>query len=185
MEEEEKQEQVKKTRVEVLEETLFELIDNMEKMATEVSILKTDVARLSKGAIKKPKGLFGGERTPVAILDTKTKVLYPSQASTARELAHEIGESPDNHFAWYPLNKAFPDRFERVSEDDTRVIALRKKIADELEKANIEANKRMAEEEAKKPAGEAEKPAEEEAEKLAEKAKKPAEKAKKPAGGKK
>lgn len=48
------------------------------------------------------------------VLDTKTGTTYKSEYAAGKALAAEYGFDPADHFVWYKILKADPDRFKRV-----------------------------------------------------------------------
>lgn len=134
-------------RVEALEEAISTILDLVESLTQKV-------AEVDKKAVKKSTGLFGGKRTKTAIKDTKTGSIYASKAATAKALYKEVENGdPGDHFLWYKLQAAFPDRFVDASEEEAQKVWAEESA--QREKEVEEANKRLAEEEAKKKAEEA------------------------------
>lgn len=129
-----------KTKVDALEESLLKLIDMVEEMGKRVE-------KLEKTSVKKAAGLFGGKRERTAIKDTKTGVVYVSKAAVGKALAGEFELDPLDHFAWYKITAAAPDRFATASEEEAKGVWEEERVQREKEVA--EANKRAAEEEAK------------------------------------
>lgn len=130
-----------KDRVEAIEETLGKLIDICQEITTRMDSLE-------KTTVKKTKGLFGGKREKTAIKDTKTGKIYPSKASVGKALATEFNEDPGDHFVWYKITAKAPERFVDASAEEAEKCWAEEKARIEAEVA--EANKRLAEEEAKK-----------------------------------
>jgi len=125
----------KKSRVEVLEETVLELIDKVEEQG------KT-IAGLEKTVVKKSTGLFGGKREKTAIKDSETGKIYPSKASVGKALATLIeGGDPGDHFMWYKLQAKFPQSFVVASTEEAEKVWADEKARQETEVA--EANARL------------------------------------------
>lgn len=103
-------------RIEAVEGVVFELIDRVEKLTKEYEGFK-------KQAVTKPKGLFGGKRTPSPTKDLKTGVIYPSKAAVGKGLAAEAGADPLDTMAYYTVLKVLKmadgsDRFVDASEEE-------------------------------------------------------------------
>lgn len=129
-----------KSRLEVLEDNVLSLMETVETLTKDVEAIRKAVPK---------KGLFGGKREKVAILDTETNVVYPSKSAVGKALAESIDADPLDHFAWYKLMTAFPDRFQELTAEDPRAQASWTKQKAELEAEVAEANKRLAAEAAK------------------------------------
>lgn len=138
--------------------TIDQRIGNIEEALGKLIDIVGDQGKKLEAAGKtttKSKGLFGGKREHVAVLDTKTNIVYPSKARLARAVASELGLDPLNHFTPYKMYTAAPGRFKDLTPD-----APEAKAAWEKEKAEIQAqvdaaNKKLAEEEAAKAKAEA------------------------------
>jgi len=103
-------------RFEAIEGVVIELIDRVEKLTKEYEGFK-------KQAVTKPKGLFGGKRTPSPTKDLKTGVVYASKAAVGKALAAEAGANPLDTMAYYTVLKVLKmpdgsDRFVNASEDE-------------------------------------------------------------------
>lgn len=129
--------EVPKTKVDVVEESVLKLIDMVEELAGRMD-------KLEKTTVKKATGLFGGKRTRVAIKDTKTSVVYVSKAAVGKILAGEFELDPLDHFAWYKIQAAAPDRFVEASEEESQTVW--KEEEDARAKEVAAANKKLAEE---------------------------------------
>lgn len=124
-----------KTKIDALEETVLKLIDMMEDVSKRMD-------KLEKGTVKKPAGKFGGHKERVAMKDTKTGIVYVSKAALGKDLAGEIeGGDPLDHFVYYKLTKAFPDRFVEASEEEAATA--NKEAASLAEKARVEAQEKL------------------------------------------
>lgn len=130
-----------KTKIDALEETVLKLIDMMEDVTKRMD-------KLEKTAVKKSTGLFGGKRERTAIKDTKTGVIYPSKAAVGKALADEFGLDALDHFAWYKIQSAAPDRFVEASDEEAKEAW--KKVEDELAKKVAADNARIQAEQAGK-----------------------------------
>lgn len=138
-----------KTKLENLEEAMFELLDTVQSQATKLGELEKKIEMLEKTGGKAPsKGKFGGKRERTAVLDTQTDSVYPSKASCGRALCAEVGEEPTNNFAYYKLVAKFPDRFLDLAEDDARAQDAWKKADKELEDQVAAANAALEKEQA-------------------------------------
>jgi len=126
-----------KTKIDALEETVLKLIDMMEEISKRMD-------KLEKTTVKKSAGLFGGRRTRVAIKDTKTGKIHVSKAAVGKAMADEFGLDATDHFAWYKIQAAAPDRFVEASEKEAEEAW--KAEDEERAKAVEEANKKLAEE---------------------------------------
>lgn len=103
-------------RIIALEEVVLELVDRVEKVAT-------DMDKKLKDAGVKAKGLFGGKRTPTPTKDLKTGIVYPSKASVGKQFASEAGADPLDSMAYYKVIAALKmdddkDRFVDASEEE-------------------------------------------------------------------
>ena len=103
-------------RMEAIEGVVFELIDRVEKLTKEFEGLK-------KQAVTKPKGLFGGKRTPSPMKDAKTGKVYPSKASVGKNFASEAGADSLDTMAYYTVMKVLKmpdgaDRFIEATEEE-------------------------------------------------------------------
>lgn len=144
--------EAKKTRMEVLEETVATVIERLDE-------LDKKVATIEKTGGGKPKGLFGGQRERKAMKDTQTGIVYVSKAALGKALATEADTTEDDHFAFYKLDSKFPDRFVEATADEKKKVedeeaAKREKEQQEeqarLEAQAAEAAKKEADEEAAK-----------------------------------
>lgn len=126
-----------KSRIEIIEDSILELMAKVEALEKAFGEVKKAIPK---------KGLFGGKREKKAILDTQTKVIYPSKAAVGKKLAEEADTDALDHFAWYKLLNKFPDRFEELAPDDPRAVKAWKEQEDELAKQVEESNKKLAEE---------------------------------------
>jgi hypothetical protein len=156
-----------KSRIEILEETLLELVDKVEELANAI-------AGLQKSTVKKTTQRLGAEHGRKAVKDNTTGAVYPSKfaagkaIAAAEKLTDSKGEiSPLDNFAYYRITKLFPERL--VEATDEEADAAWKKADAELQAEVDKRNKELAEEAAKN--AQAEQPAPE-APKTAGKAKK-------------
>jgi len=134
-------------RIDALEEAVGTILDMLESISKKVD-------EVDRKTVKKAAGLFGGKRTKTAIKDTKTGKVYSSKAATGKALYAEVENGdPGDHFLWYKLQAAYPDRFVEASEEETNKVWEDERIA--REKEVEESNKRLAAEEAKAKAEEA------------------------------
>lgn len=113
------------TRVDLLEErvvnlenelihvglTVLELGEKLESMQG-MNNLAQMLATVAGNGGKKGAAKFGGSTGPKKVKDTKTGVTYDSLSKCAKAVAAEFNLSPDDHFAWYPIYKQDPERFE-------------------------------------------------------------------------
>ena len=104
-------------RLEAIEGVVFELIDRVEKLANGFEGFK-------KQAVTKPKGLFGGKRTPTPMKDLKTGIVYPSKAAVGKNLGAEAGADPLDTMAYYTVIKVLKmpdgaDRFVEASAEES------------------------------------------------------------------
>jgi len=130
-----------KTKIDALEDSLLKMIDIIEDLGKRVE-------KLEKTSVKKAAGLFGGKKERTAIKDTKTGIIYVSKAATGKALAAEFNFDVLDHFAWYKIITAAPDRFVDATEEESQGVWEKEKK--EREKEVAEANKRLADEAAKK-----------------------------------
>lgn len=135
----------KKSRVEVLEDTVLQLIDKL-------ADLEKGISKIEKTAVKKSTGLFGDKREKTATKDTTTGIVYVSKAAVGRALYGEIeGGNKDDHFAWYKLRAKFPERFVELDKDSAEAqkvwVAEKARQEAEVEEANkkLEAEKKAKE----------------------------------------
>lgn len=133
-------------RIDAIEGVVFELIDKVEGFAKAFEGFK-------KQAVTKPKGLFGGKRTPSPTKDLKTGIVYASKAAVGKAFATEAGADPLNTMAYYTVLKVLKmpdgsDRFVDASEEEGK--KAREDLAKQIEAEVAEANKRLAAEEAAK-----------------------------------
>ena len=63
--------------------------------------------------------LFGGKRARIKIRDIETGVVYKSKYEAGKKLAALVGGDSSDHFVWYKILHAFPDRFEEIKEKAT------------------------------------------------------------------
>lgn len=103
-------------RLDAIEGVVFELIDRVEKLTQAFEGLK-------KQAVTKPKGLFGGKRTPSPMKDLKTGKVYPSKAAVGKNFAVEAGADQLDTMAYYTVMKVLKmpdgtDRFVEASADE-------------------------------------------------------------------
>jgi len=141
-------------RLEAIEGVVFELIDRVEKLTKEYEGFK-------KQAVTKPKGLFGGKRTPTPMKDLKTGKVYPSKAAVGKSFGTEAGGDPLNTMVYYTVMKVLKmpdgaDRFVEASEDEAA--KSRAEYQKQIEVQVAEANARL-EAEAEAKAGTVEEPA--------------------------
>lgn len=139
-------------RLAALESVVMELIDKVEAVVKSIEDVK-------KTAVTKPKGLFGGKRTPTPTKDLKTGLIYASKAAMGKALATEAGADPLDTMAYYTVikNLKMPDgsdRFANASEEEGAKALAEKKAQIEAEvaasNAKLEAEaKAKAEAEAK------------------------------------
>lgn len=45
------------------------------------------------------------------VLDTETKIEYPSRYAAGKALAHLVGGDPTDHYVWFKILAEFPERF--------------------------------------------------------------------------
>ena len=128
-----------KTRLDILEERLAAIEEVVNEALKNMEGLKKQV-----GSVAAPKGLFGGKRERVAMKDTKTGVVYPSKAALGRALATEFGVDMDDHFSYYKVISAAPDRFAEAPEAEAK--AAWDKVDAEKQALVDEANRKLAEE---------------------------------------
>ena len=103
-------------RLDAIENVVFELIDRVEKLTKEYEGFK-------KQAVTKPKGLFGGKRTPSPMKDLKTGIVHPSKAAVGKIFAVEAGGDPADTMVFYTVMKVLKmpdgsDRFIEASEEE-------------------------------------------------------------------
>ncbi len=91
--------------------TLLELTEKVDGN-TGVDALAKIIAVVAGNGGKKHAPKFGGSTGAKKVKDTKTGITYDSLSKCAKAVASDFGFSPDDHFAWYPIYKADPDRFE-------------------------------------------------------------------------
>ncbi len=96
-------------RLSLLEEAFDELITKVTESLDEI---KEEVKKAP--AVK--RGLFGGKRTRTPVKDTSTNVVYLSKSHCGQALADLVGTDALDHFAFYKLQAAFPERFVEASE---------------------------------------------------------------------
>ena len=139
------EERTPEDRLEAIEGVVFELIDRVEKLTKEFEGLK-------KQAVTKPKGLFGGKRTPSPMKDLKTGKVYPSKASVGKNFGAEAGGDSMDTMVYYTVMKVLKmpdgtDRFvEASAEEGTKAREeYQKKIDADVAEMNI---KLQAEQEA-------------------------------------
>lgn len=110
-----------KTKIDALEDNLLELISVMEGLSGRMD-------KLEASAVKKSPGRFGGKRERTATKDVTTGVVYISKAAVGKALAGEIDADPLDHFVFYKLVKAFPDRFvDATPEEKAKVEVVEEK----------------------------------------------------------
>jgi len=63
--------------------------------------------------------LFGGKRERIEIRDIETGIIYKSKYEAGKKLAALVGGEPSDHFVWYKILRAFPNRFEEIKEKAT------------------------------------------------------------------
>lgn len=164
MTEPEKTEAVVKTpdeRTEAIEGVVFELIDRVEK-------LTKDFEGLKKQAVTKPKGLFGGKRTPAPMKDLKTGKVYPSKAAVGKNFGAEAGGNPLDTMVYYTVMKVLKmpdgtDRFVDATEEEGK--KAREEYQAKIDAEVAEANKRLEAEQAAAAAAEVAAPAQAQAKK--------------------
>jgi len=110
-------------RLDLLEEQVDELLEDMKDV-------KARVANVPK------RGLFGGKRTRTPVKDTKTGIVYLSKSHCGQQLGDEVGADPTDHFAFYKLQAAFPDRFVEATEEEAAAAEEYWKPAEEEEEAS-------------------------------------------------
>ena len=98
-------------RMDAIEGVVMELIDKLEGMTKQLDTVK-------KTAVTKPKGLFGGKRTPTPMKDLKTGTVYPSKASVGKNFGTEAGGDPLDTMVYYTVLKKLkmPDGSDRFVE---------------------------------------------------------------------
>ena len=139
------EERTPEDRLEAIEGVVFELIDRVEKLTKEYEGFK-------KQAVTKPKGLFGGKRTPTPMKDLKTGQVYPSKAAVGKNFGAEAGGDPLDTMVYYTVMKVLKmpdgtDRFvEATAEEGTKAREeYQKKIEADVAEMNL---KLQAEQEA-------------------------------------
>ncbi len=138
-------------RIIALESVVMELIDKVEAAVKSVEEVK-------KTAVTKPKGLFGGKRTPTPTKDLKTGIIYASKAAMGKALAAEAGADPLDTMAYYTVIKNLKmadggDRFANASDEEGAKALADKKA--QIEKEVAESNLRLEAEAKAKAAAEA------------------------------
>lgn len=133
-------------RLDAIESVLMEVIDKVEKLSTTVTTVQ-------KTAVTKPKGLFGGKRTPTPMKDIKTGLVHASKAALGKALAAEAGADPADTMAYYTVIKVLKmpdgtDRFTPASPEEAAKAraeydAKVKKTVDEMN-AKLEAEREAA-----------------------------------------
>ena len=152
---EEGQERTLEERIAAVEDALGTLLDMTEDLSKKLT-------EVDKKTVKKASGLFGGKRTKTAVKDTKTGTIYPSKAATAKALYKEVENGdPGDHFLWYKLIAAFPERFVDAGEEEAKKVW--EAEAKVREKEVEESNKKLEAERVAKEAAEAKTKAEAEA----------------------
>jgi len=63
--------------------------------------------------------LFGGKRKRIKIRDIETGVVYKSKYEAGKKLAALVDGDSSDHFVWYKILHAFPNRFEEIKEKAT------------------------------------------------------------------
>jgi len=129
--------------IDALEEAMGTILDMLENLTKKVD-------EVDKKTVKKSTGLFGGKRTKTAIKDTKTGKIYASKAATGKALYGEVENGdPADHFLWYKLQAAYPDRFTDASDEEANKVWEDERIAreKEVEESNkkLEAERKAAE----------------------------------------
>ncbi len=81
-----------------------------------------------KANLKRKRGLFPNSvrrkrGQGIRIKDLETGEVYKSEYETGKNLAHLVGVIPEDHFAWYKLEKRFPNRFQKLTYN-RRVVKL-------------------------------------------------------------
>lgn len=106
-------------RLKIIEDVTFEIIDKLEKLTERLE-------SLSKDAVTKPKGLFGGKRVPVPIKDLQTGEVYPSMSAVNKVFGPEIGIDPyEDTMGYYKIAKKLlledgTARFVAAPEDEAK-----------------------------------------------------------------
>ncbi len=131
-----------KSRIEILEEVVYTLVDKLEEIANRLG-------QLEKTAIKKSTQRFGADHKPKAVKDTKTGKVYPSLFAAGKGLAAEYGLDPLDTKVYYQIIKKEPERLKVLEATDPEGIAVQAAAKAELEEKVQEANKAAAAEEAK------------------------------------
>lgn len=128
--------------IENLEDAMSKLIDIVADYGKKLEVVQ--------GATVQKKGMFGGKRERVAIKDTKTGAVYPSQAAVTKQLAGEFGLSATDHFACYKIFAKEPNRFIRMSGAEAEAVwkAEEERVAKEV----ADSNAKLAAEQAAKDA---------------------------------
>ena len=129
-----------KSKMDILEETITELIDMVGKQSERIGVLEKTTGKKS--------GLFGGKRKRTSIRDTKTGTLYVSKASCAKNVAGEFGLDPLDSFAWYKIQAQDPERFVEATEEERAKAEA--KDAERLEKIRLEGQAKLDAEAAEK-----------------------------------
>ena len=96
-----------------VQERLALLEEAFEELHTMIGEVKDSVQ-----AAPAKKGLFGGKRGRVPVKDTTTGVIYLSKSHCGQLLAGEADTDQGDHFAYYKLQSAFPDRFIEATEQE-------------------------------------------------------------------
>lgn len=138
--EQEKKAEQPKSRIEVLEEVVFTLVDKMEELSKAIETLQ-------KTAVRKTTQRFGAEHGRKAVKDTKTGAIYPSKFSAGKKLAAEYELDPLDTKVYYQIMKKDPARLVDASDEESKEAWT--KADAELQKAVDEENIRLAAEQAK------------------------------------
>lgn len=139
-------------RMEAVESVVMELITKVEELAKNFEGFK-------KTAITKPKGLFGGKRTPSPMKDLKTGKVYPSKAAVGKAFAAEAGGDPLDTMVYYTVIKTLkmPDGADRFVEAPAEEAAkareeYQKQVQAEVDRRNAELDAEAAKTQAEKKA---------------------------------
>jgi chemotaxis protein histidine kinase CheA len=91
--------------------SLVERLSILEQQIAKINETLTTLSESKAKGTSKSGGRIGGQK----VLDTKTNKVYGSLSKAGKELASEINADPTDRFVFYKIEKAFPERFQRVS----------------------------------------------------------------------
>jgi len=93
----------------------------LQLLEEQVDLLLVDMKDVKARVANVPKrGLFGGKRARTPVKDTKTGMVYLSKSHCGQQLCEEANTDPTDHFAFYKLQNAFPDRFVEATEEEAK-----------------------------------------------------------------